>query len=189
MPVRIHRTCARVYPTTPQEWPCPGGDGDGNPEYITPWEAPQPPPLRRTVIYPEFIPPLDPDGFPSTPSELPPDLTHPAPKEEPPQRTLPGADPLLPYDPEPPDEELPTLPPDPEPIRRQNRDVPSETDEPLGPGPTVVPVPPKPMPRVSPPDQPGWLPPEQPLEEERPEDEVPPPSPDQQPPWFPPSRH
>lgn len=66
-----------IFPNTPPpEWTSPGrDDGENNPEYITPWEVPQPSrisPSRRTAN-PEFIPPFDPDDAPFTerPSEVP----------------------------------------------------------------------------------------------------------------------
>lgn len=72
----VHCRSRCMFPNTPKEWPSPGRDVDDDPEYITPWEVPQPspiPPSRRTE-YPEFTPPLDPDYDPSTerPSEVPP---------------------------------------------------------------------------------------------------------------------
>lgn len=72
----VDRRCRCVIPDPPKEWPSPRRDDD-DPEYINPWEVPQPspnPPSRRGTEYPEFKPPLDPDFEPSIvpPTEVPP---------------------------------------------------------------------------------------------------------------------
>ena len=120
----------RVYPSVP-EWIAPEEDD----ATLTPtWEAP---PTRSPL---EFTVPREVQRF-ETPVELPAPPTN-------------EGDPLRPYEPRP-GREQPSPVSDPE---RKDMEPTQSPEFPTEPGPTVMPPPDTPKPKLSPPEQPGWLP-------------------------------